>query len=565
MRKQTIRVRSLCCYILIAAAAGWKFEETAFSADSVVTAISFQPSTVRLGGSFSATFAGTNLTDQMYFDIRVQTPDGVEMVMPNWQFGRTAVHTVPFETASGTWKVTGVGAHLDPNDHSQSLVAVSGTLTVSSWTVTGPQFDPVSVASDGSFSANFSGSNLTADTYFDVRFRAPCSDQDLIAVNWQRGTSVSHTIPSGTAPGPWTITGVWAHQDINDHSADFVSVSATLQVGVQNPLAYYGLMVSIAVDPSRSATVYAATAVSGVLKSCDAGQTWIPASTNIPDKMITALALDPSSPGVLYAASHSGVLKSVNGAVTWEVLSSDVAPVHSVAVDPQQPATIYAGTEGHFFKSLDGGHQWTLADWGMPVGVIVQSIAIDPTNPDIVYAGTDVPIGSRAQVFKTTDGGNNWQASWYPATGASGINVQTVNALIVDPKNASTIYAGTLNPDVGPNFNQPGAFKSMDGGKSWTGLAGITGPDHRYLRSMVIDPINTSNIYAGSYYDDFWRSNDAGATATSSVPVPLPGVGALILAVDPSNPTAIYLGSSGGKGIYKSTDSGATWKPLTVQ
>jgi hypothetical protein len=101
---------------------------------------------------------------------------------------------------------------------------------------------------------------------------------------------------------------VWAHQDITDHSADLVSGAATLQVSVQNPLLASNQLTAVAVDPSRSATVYAATAGSGVYRSCDSGQTWIPASANIPDKFIVALALDPVTPGVVYAGARTGVL-----------------------------------------------------------------------------------------------------------------------------------------------------------------------------------------------------------------------------------------------------------------
>jgi photosystem II stability/assembly factor-like uncharacterized protein len=316
----------------------------------------------------------------------------------------------------------------------------------------------------------------------------------------------------------------------------------------------------MAVDPSRPATVYAATGGSGVFKSCDAGQSWIPAPTNMPDRTITALAPDPASPGVLYAATRSGLLKSVTGGATWDVLSSVVPPVRSIAIDPRRPATIYAGTERHgFFKSVDGGRQWTLTDFGMPAGAIIQSIAIDPGDSNILYAGTDAAVGSRAQVFKTSDGGQHWEESWMPAS--SGVVVQSVYALVVDPKKPSTIYAGTINPDRGGNSNQAGVFKSPDGGKTWVGLPGIWGPDHRYIRSVVIDPFNTSNVYATSISGDFWRSTDAGMTAATASFTN----GSLSLAIDPVNPSTLYMGTSSGKEIFKSTDGGLTWRQLAVQ
>jgi photosystem II stability/assembly factor-like uncharacterized protein len=183
-------------------------------------------------------------------------------------------------------------------------------------------------------------------------------------------------------------------------------------------------------------------------------------------------------------------------------------------------------------------------------------------NSDIVYAGTDVPPPltiNRAQVFKTSDGGRHWEESWMSAT--SGVIVQTIQALIVDPKNSSTIYAGTLNPDRMGFSNQAGVFKSKDGGQTWLGLQGIWGPDHRSIRSLALDPINPANLYATSAYGEFWRSVNGGDIATSTY---LNTHGSLMLAIDPASPATLYAGDGAGKNIFKSTDAGFTWRSLTI-
>ena len=77
--------------------------------------------------------------------------------------------------------------------------------------------------------ASFLGARLTDDTYFDLRFRSPFDKQDQVALNWQRGTSAMHAT-AGAVPGIWTVTGVRPHQTVNDHSAGFIPVSATLIV-----------------------------------------------------------------------------------------------------------------------------------------------------------------------------------------------------------------------------------------------------------------------------------------------------------------------------------------------
>jgi hypothetical protein len=80
------------------------------------------------------------------------------------------------------------------------------------------------------FSVDFSGSNLNDQTYFDVRFRAPGDTTDQEVFNWQRGTSFNHLLSANTPVGTWTITGVRAHQEENDHTGIFTPVSAVLSV-----------------------------------------------------------------------------------------------------------------------------------------------------------------------------------------------------------------------------------------------------------------------------------------------------------------------------------------------
>ena len=86
------------------------------------------------------------------------------------------------------------------------------------------------ISAGSSFTATFTGANLGANTFFDVRFRTPGSTVDGFVVNWQQGTSKSVTVPAGTQTGVWTITGIRAHSNANDGAGPFTSVSVTLTV-----------------------------------------------------------------------------------------------------------------------------------------------------------------------------------------------------------------------------------------------------------------------------------------------------------------------------------------------
>jgi hypothetical protein len=96
--------------------------------------------------------------------------------------------------------------------------------------VTEVQFDRTSVVAGSSYSAYVSGSNLAPETFFDVRFTSPGSNESAVALNWQRGVSVSHDVPAGIATGSWTINGVRAHEIETDHTGNFLPVSATITV-----------------------------------------------------------------------------------------------------------------------------------------------------------------------------------------------------------------------------------------------------------------------------------------------------------------------------------------------
>ncbi|HEY2931818.1 MAG TPA: right-handed parallel beta-helix repeat-containing protein [Acidobacteriota bacterium] len=97
-------------------------------------------------------------------------------------------------------------------------------------TVLSISFDPITVSPGGTFTTAFSGAGLSAQTYFDIRFRTPGSNTDQEAFNWQQGTSATHTVPASTQAGTYVVASVRAHRDIADHSGPYIAVSASLTV-----------------------------------------------------------------------------------------------------------------------------------------------------------------------------------------------------------------------------------------------------------------------------------------------------------------------------------------------
>lgn len=96
--------------------------------------------------------------------------------------------------------------------------------------VTGLQFDQMNVVAGTSYFSNFSGSNLTPETFFDVRFTSPGSSGSAVAFNWQKGISARHDVLAGTASATWAINGVRAHQIETDHTGSFFPVNVRITV-----------------------------------------------------------------------------------------------------------------------------------------------------------------------------------------------------------------------------------------------------------------------------------------------------------------------------------------------
>jgi uncharacterized delta-60 repeat protein len=201
-----------------------RFTNTPIDAHIVLT-----PSSVRLGGSFTASASGSSVNNNTYLDVLFRSPLGDAGQVLNWQLGLAASHDVPAAITPGLWIINGLRPHQDQNDHAAGYIPALQSLMVSDVVVADVKISPTSVNAGGSFTVVVSGVYLFTNTYFDVRYRSP-GGAEQVSLNWQRGTSASHIVAIGTASGTWTITGIWAHTGADDHSSDFAPVSATITV-----------------------------------------------------------------------------------------------------------------------------------------------------------------------------------------------------------------------------------------------------------------------------------------------------------------------------------------------
>jgi hypothetical protein len=96
--------------------------------------------------------------------------------------------------------------------------------------VLGGKATPVKVRIGHQYNMTFSGKGLTSELYFDIRYMAPNMSVEQIALNWQYGTSLPHSVDSSMPLGEWLITGVRAHYDSFYHDGAFNPVQIRVEV-----------------------------------------------------------------------------------------------------------------------------------------------------------------------------------------------------------------------------------------------------------------------------------------------------------------------------------------------
>jgi photosystem II stability/assembly factor-like uncharacterized protein len=314
-----------------------------------------------------------------------------------------------------------------------------------------------------------------------------------------------------------------------------------------NGLANNGVQI-LAIDLNNSSNIYAGTLNGSVFKSTDAGANWVASSNGLSLSHVYALEIDRANSNIIYAGGTGGLFKSTNGGANWLSLQNGVitntcasnnssppaVTARSVAIDPGNTNTIYAGTECALYKSMDGGAHWTIANQGLgPLSVL--SLAINPSDTAIIYAGT-----LRGGVFKSVDDAAHWTLS------SKGLRRADIQSLAVDPKNSFIVYAGTFG----------GLYKSTNAGDSWTIILPIAFNISNRLTALVIDPSNTSIIYALSDPGGMFKSTDGGI-AWQQINNGLNFIPMLSLAIDPNNPSTLYVGDY--RGLSKSVNGGASW------
>jgi photosystem II stability/assembly factor-like uncharacterized protein len=345
------------------------------------------------------------------------------------------------------------------------------------------------------------------------------------------------------------------------------------------------------VDPRDSKVIYAAGYIhkttGGFFKSTDGGKTWREAP-DLKGHDITTITQSASNPDMLLAGSSAGIYRSLDAGETWMQISSTTTPqkIASLAIDPRDPNVIYAGTWYLPYKTTNGGETWDVTKKGIIDDTDVFAIEIDRRNPSHIIAS------ACSGIYETKNAGETWrkvqgipsqsrrtrairqnparpnqiyagttEGFWRSETGGDEWRLTTprsleINAIAVHPDKPDVVYIGTSNY---------GVLVSRDGGKSFA--PSNEGYSGRRAYAIVQDRERPERIYAATLNTAlgggfFFTSDDGGMTwqpATRNMPLRLETYSIL---QDRYNANIIYLGTN--YGLYRSTDRGASWSPVSV-
>ena len=195
---------------------------------------------------------------------------------------------------------------------------------------------------------------------------------------------------------------------------------------------------------------------------------------------------------------------------------------------PDQPNVFYIGVvNGGVWKTTDFGRTWVPIFDDQPTGSI-GAIAIAPSDPNIIYVGSgeglqrpDLSTGDG--IYKSTDAGETW-------THLGLRDGQQIPQIIVDPDNPDRLFVAVLGHPYGPN-EERGIFRSTDGGRSFDKV--LYKDEDTGGVDVAFDPSDPQTIYAV-----MWEAREGPWE------------------------NGVFRGP--GSGMFKSTDGGDTWRPLTA-
>ena len=276
-----------------------------------------------------------------------------------------------------------------------------------------------------------------------------------------------------------------------------------------------GRIADFAVNSKNHSEYYVAAACGHIWKTTDNGTTFEPIFDNYGAYSIGCLKMDPNNTNVIWAGTGEnnhqralgygdGVYKSVDGGKSWKNMGlKESRQIGMIAVDPRNSNVVYVAAEGSawgpggdrgLYKTTDGGENWEkILEISENTGV--NNVVLHPENPDIIFASseqrrrhvfTKIGGGPESALYKSTDGGETWRKleSGIPDVDKGGMGIA------ISPVDPNVWYA-----IIEAAMDKSGFFRSTDMGESWEKMS-----DHhesgQYYNEIYCDPFDVDKVYS---------------------------------------------------------------------
>ncbi len=299
----------------------------------------------------------------------------------------------------------------------------------------------------------------------------------------------------------------------------------------------------VAIDPRDKDRLYISTLDGQIHTSADGGKSWrLLANLNQPELILDQLFVDSRDSQIIYASGHrhkapGGFFRSTDGGVSWkESKELRDQSIYSMTQSEKDPNIILVGTTNGVWMSKNSGADWEKVESPtMPANV--DSLAMDPRNTTTIYAGT------WWRPFKSTDAGKTWQL-----IKDGMIDDSDVFVVDLDPRNPEHIIASACS----------GIYESRNAGEKWAKIQGIPSQSRR-TRDLVQHPTIPGTIYAATT-EGFWMTTNGGKTweLTTQRNLEINSI-----AVHPDAPNRVFIGTN-NYGVMVSNDGGKNFVPTNV-
>ena len=321
---------------------------------------------------------------------------------------------------------------------------------------------------------------------------------------------------------------------------------------------------ALIIDPVNPTTMYAAAVAGGIWKTTNGGTTWAPLNDFLANIAVTCMAIDPANPNIIYAGTGegffnadgvrgAGMFKTTDAGANWTRLpatinNADFFFINDIVVSPANSQHIYAATRTGVLRSLDGGSTWTLqvaSNVANGANGAMDLVMRTDQGTDYIFAA--VGTFARSHIFRNTDAGG--AGTWDDVF--SEVN-QGRTSLAIAPSNQNVIYAmaSCISCGAGTNPNFPtanytdgllGVFRSTGSGATGTWTTQVRNNSANLQDTLLLsNPVNGALTQCGlgtsQFLNQGWYDN--------------------VIAVDPTDPDKVW---AGGVDLFRSDNGGANW------